>query len=382
MPTFSSMGRRRFRRRVLGWGIAILAIAAATAVAALPFVIDHPGEPVAALAPGEPEVRAPDDPGPDPEAPRLRLVPPEHGVYMGVSNFDLVSEPGAIRTWSDAHGVRPRIVNWFQQWLSGERRFRADWARRVQRAGAIPMITWEPWYAPAGERHVPDQPDIALERIAEGAYDAHIRSWARAVALHRGPVLIRLMHEMNGDWYPWGVAVNGNSPEQFVAAWRHVHQIFDAAGARNVSWVWSINNLEGPAGRAHDLTPYYPGDRYVDWVSTSGFNWGDAYEWSAWREADALYSQTYAKLARLGKPIMISEIGTTGIGGDPRAWIGDTLRRLRTGYPRLRAILWYDDIDAAGLDFRLRGPTAGAISEPEAIGTDWLQKPRFRALTD
>jgi hypothetical protein len=376
------MGRRRWRRRVLGGATVILAVVAATAVAALPFVVDHPGDRVAELAPGEPEVRAPDDPGPDPQAPRLQLVPPERGVYMGVSNFELVAEPGAIGTWSAAHGVRPRIVNWFQQWLSGERRFRADWARRVRRAGAVPMITWEPWYAPAGERHVPDQPDIRLERIADGAHDDYIRSWARAVALHRGPVLIRLMHEMNGDWYPWGLGVNGNSPEHFVAAWRHVHEIFDLAGARNVSWVWSINNLEGPAGRAHDIAPYYPGDRYVDWVSTSGFNWGDAYEWSSWREADALYSQTYGKLARFGKPIMISEIGTTGIGGDPRAWIGDTLRRLRTGYPRLRAILWYDDIDAAGLDFRLRGPTAGAIAEPAAIGTDWLQKPRFHPLPD
>ncbi len=83
-----------------------------------------------------------------------------------------------------------------------------------------------------------------------------------------------------------------------------------------MSWIWSINNLERIEGENHDIDAYYPGERFVDWVSTSGFNWGDAYSWSSWRTADPLYRDTYRALARFGKPIMISEIGTTGVGGD------------------------------------------------------------------
>ena len=112
-------------------------------------------------------------PVPDPRAQRRRPVrrsaAAERGVYLGVSNFRLVSTPGAVADWTAANGPRPRIVNWFQQWLTGERRFRPDWARRVARAGAIPMITWEPWSAPEGEKHVAVQPDISLARIADGA---------------------------------------------------------------------------------------------------------------------------------------------------------------------------------------------------------------------
>ena len=118
----------------------------------------------------------------------------------------------------------------------------------------------------------------------------------------------------------------------------------------------------------------------MDWVSTSGFNWGNAYEWSSWRTADPLYRDTYDQLVRFGKPVMISEIGTTCDGGNARVWIRQTFQRLRATYPRLHAVLWYDDIDGGGLDFRLQGQTAGALAQPGTLGKGWLQKPRFRVV--
>ena len=33
--------------------------------------------------------------------------------------------------------------------------------------------------------------------------------------------------------------------ETFVAAWRHVHDMFTSAGATNVSWVFSVDSLAG-----------------------------------------------------------------------------------------------------------------------------------------
>jgi len=211
----------------------------------------------------------------------------------------------------------------------------------------------------------------ALTSIAAAAYGA--KAYGK-------PLYIRLMHEMNGDWYPWGVSTNGNTPALYVKAWRHVHRIFEDAGAANVSWIWSINNLERIDGENHEIDAYYPGDRFVDWVSTSGFNWGNAYSWSSWRTAEPLYRDTYRALSRFDKPIMISEIGTTGVGGNARVWIRQTFQSLRRGYPRLRAVLWYDDIDGGGLDFRLQGQIAGALSQPGALGSGWLQEPRFRVV--
>jgi hypothetical protein len=362
--------------------IAVVALAALAAVIVAPHLAGR-SEPAAPTAPpiegaplpggsaAEPAEQAP--------PPLQRLVPPARGVLLGVSDPELPREEGAIEEWAAAHGVRPRIVNWFQQWLSGETRFRADWAARVAEQGAVPMITWEPWSAPAGARHEPEQPEVSLARIAAGDHDRLVRAFARDVAAYRGPVLLRLMHEMNGTWFSWGMGVNGNAPADFVAAWRHVRGLFEREGARNVSWVWSINNTES-AEAAAAVPALYPGDRYVDWVSTSGFNWGEAYSWSSWRDVDALFGDTYRTLERFGKPIMISEIATTGIGGDPEAWITQSLARLRSAYPRVHAVVWYDDIDGAGLDFRLRGPTARALASRAATGEGWLQDPDLRYL--
>jgi hypothetical protein len=373
-----------WRRRLIGGGVSVAVAVVVGVVLAVPWLAQRADSSEAAADPSAAVTQSVTTPVPDPERdvaePRRALLPPEDGVYLGVSNFRLVTDNGAVRVWSEQNGARPAIVNWYQQWLTGERRFRPDWARRVARTGAIPMITWEPWSAPEGERHTPVQPDISLARIAAGDHDGIVRAWARDIAAYGQPVMIRVMHEMNGNWYPWGVHVNGNAPADYVAAWRHVHRIFDAAGADNVSWIWSINNLERIDGEDHEISAYYPGRKWVDWVSTSGFNWGEAYSWSSWRTADPLYGDTYRELSRFDKPIMISEIGTTDIGGDARLWIRQTFQRLRTGYPELRAVLWYDDIDAAGLDFRLHGQTAGALAQPGALGRDWLRTPELRRL--
>ena len=184
---------------------------------------------------------------------------------------------------------------------------------------------------------------------------------------------------MNGNWFSWGAGVNGNTPAGFVAAWRHVHRVFAQEGARNVSWIWSINNLES-AGAEAVIAEHYPGDPYVDWVATSGFNWGEAYDWSSWRDADSLYGTTYRALARLGKPIMISEIATTDLGGDPEgAWIPQTLapagglpagprgglvRRHRRGRPRLPPARRHDP----------------GLASRAAVGEGWLQDPNIRYL--
>jgi Glycosyl hydrolase family 26 len=363
--------------------LGVAALAAVAAVIALPHLAGRaePAPPTAPPIPGAPLPAATPAAAAETaaEPPLQRLVPPASGILLGVSDPALPQAAGAVDGWAAEHGVRPRIVNWFQQWLNGETRFRADWAARVAEQGAVPMITWEPWSAPAGQRHEPEQPEVSLARIAAGDHDAFVRSFARQVAAYRGPVLIRFMHEMNGHWFSWGVGANGNAPPDFVAAWRRVHRVFTQEDARNVSWVWSINNLESADAEA-GVPALYPGDRYVDWVATSGFNWGEAYDWSSWRDADAVYGSTCRALSRFGKPIMISEIGTTDIGGDPRAWITDSLVRLRTAYPLVHALVWYDDVDGAGLDFRLQGPTRRALASRAATGDGWLQEPDLRYL--
>src|SRR5205823_10852101 len=108
---------------------------------------------------------------------------------------------------------------------------------RIRAYGAVPLVTWEPWDWQKGLA----QPDFALARISGGAFDDYARAWAAAAKQWGRPLYVRFAPEMNGDWRPWSERVNGNHPGDFVAAWRHLHDLFAAAGASNVRWVWSPN---------------------------------------------------------------------------------------------------------------------------------------------
>ena len=128
-------------------------------------------------------------------------------------------------------------------------------------------MTWEP----SDYRLGTNQPRYALSRIIAGDFDGYIRSWAKAAKAWGKPFMLRFAQEMNGNWNPWGVAVNGNKPGQYVQAYRHIHKLFTSVGATNVIWVWSPNILY-PGGAS--LSSVYPGNPYVNWIGVDGYNWG------------------------------------------------------------------------------------------------------------
>jgi cellulose synthase (UDP-forming) len=302
-----------------------------------------------------------------------RLAPPATGAYLGVSSPGLLDGPGSVSSWEAGHGAQVRIVNLFQQWLSGERRFRTDWLRTIASQGAVPLITWEPWAKPAGRLWNSNQPDVRLAAIASGRYDSYVRRWARAAAAYGDPILLRPMHEMNGYWYPWSIRANGNTPGDFIAAWRHLHDIFAEEGATNVSWVWTVYASEH--GRLKNVDSYYPGARYVDWVSMTGFNWGESRAGSHWRSFDQVFGATYATLTRLGKALMISEIGTVGGSAASSLWLENASRRLQSAYPKIRAVLWFDSRYSRTADFRLDGVRAATFHGSFGAATSYWAPP-------
>jgi beta-mannanase len=211
------------------------------------------------------------------------------------------------------------------------------------------MITWEPWDAGTNANNLKDpalQPQYQLGRILAGDFDPYIHRFARNAAAVRGPVMIRLMHEMNGRWYPWGGTVNGNTPDQFVPAWRHIHDIFDQEGATNVTWVWAINHDSRPNTFANRYAVYYPGDKYVDWVALSGFNFGVDQAGSTWQPFNFTYLAPLAYLKTLNKPIVIAEIGSVEDGGSKAAWLTDAYTQIRLNHPEVKAVDYYDSREA------------------------------------
>jgi hypothetical protein len=250
-------------------------------------------------------------------------------------------------------GRKPAIVMWYQEW-AGRQPFPTRDAEWLVSHGIVPMVTWEPWRPPKVlHRLVVDQPRYRLARIAAGAFDSYIRSYAEQVKRFGGPVMLRPFHEMDGTWYPWGGTVNGNSPAAFVAAWRHIHDIFQEVGASNVTWVWSVNSGSVPDTPENSAARYWPGSRYVDWIGISGFNWGTSSSFGSWYTFDQVYEKRIRLLMQFRKPIVLTEIGAAEVGGNKAAWIRRTFSTIVQRYPRVHAFVWYDKRDSAQQDWRI-----------------------------
>lgn len=255
-------------------------------------------------------------------------------------------------------GHAPELYGFYQGWAKGER-FDVARAEAVANRGIVPVVAWEPYDWLRGV----DQPEFALARIADGDHDAYIRQWARDVRAWGKPLLLRFAYEMNGYWMPWSEGVNGNQPGEYVTAWRHVHDLFAEEGATNVSWVWAPN-VANP--NTTPLEGLYPGDRYVDWVGLSGYNWGvGVSHWDAWLSFDEVFGPTLDELRSLtAKPIMIAETASTELGGDKAAWIGNMFASL-SRHPDIRAFLWFDYDKET--DWRIESSAAATAAFTEGL---------------
>jgi beta-mannanase len=261
-------------------------------------------------------------------------------VVLGANTTGITDDSGAaLDAFAARSGVMPKIAMYYQDWNEGWSTALVNprFVNPIVERGAIPMITWSP-FLDTGEPT--NQPEYSPARIAAGYFDTYIRRAAREAAAYGQPLLLRFAHEMNGNWYSWA-AIAGNTPEAYVAMWRHVVSIFREEGASNVRWVWAPN-IYSAGDDARPFAPYYPGDQWVDYVALDGYNWGTAGP-SGWKSFAQVFEPSYANLAALtSKPMMISETASADVGGDKAAWIREILTVLPTQMPRVRALIWFD----------------------------------------
>jgi Glycosyl hydrolase family 26 len=126
-------------------------------------------------------------------------------------------------------GKRVAIIRWYHDWgYWNHNPPSAAQLKSVAARGAVPLLTWCPEHD--SDATAMGLPAFSLPNIIAGLHDAYIRSFAQALAAYGGPVLLRFAHEMNGNWFQWGAGVDGNTPAQYVAAWRHVHDVFVQQG--------------------------------------------------------------------------------------------------------------------------------------------------------
>ena len=171
--------------------------------------------------------------------------------YLGLEIAGAPDSLAPAKQFASWVGAKPNIIGQYVAWGSS---FDAAAAQNAWSYGALDFVVWEPW-------------DTTTAKIAAGDSDSYIETFAAAVRALNVPIVLSFGHEFNGNWYPWGTT--GSTAAQFVAAWRHVHDLFAQAGATNVVWVWDPNDVY-PVPDVN-LADYYPGDSYVDWVGVTGY---------------------------------------------------------------------------------------------------------------
>ncbi|WP_082772127.1 glycoside hydrolase family 26 protein [Actinoplanes sp. TFC3] len=205
--------------------------------------------------------------------------------------------------------------------------FKDDWVKSPVNTsdfadGRVPLINVEP-------------NNINFTDITNGRYDTMLKKRADDAKALGKKFFVDFAAEMNGD-EGWG----GHDPAKYIAAWRHIHDIFTARGATNVVWAWCPNNED--SGDSPAAMKYYPGDQYVDWTGIDGYNWGTSdpdFEWQSFR---SVFSRLYPQLAAKGKPIIIAEMASDEAGGSKASWITEVVPTLKTTYPLIKAIVWFD----------------------------------------
>jgi len=251
-------------------------------------------------------------------------LPTTPGSYIGLYADGVPASYAGVTAFTTATGVKPGVVLYYSGWLEP---FRASFAMTGADNGAVPLVQMDPT-------------GISLAAIAAGQYDGYLTAYADTVRAYRHPVILSFGHEMNGGWYSWGY--RHTSPAVFVAAWRHIVNLFRALGARNVTWMWTINIIHG----AHNVPspgPWWPGSSYVNWAGIDG------YYYSPSESFDSLFGPTIVAVRALtGDPILIAETGVAPAAGQP-AKIANLFAGIRLY--GLLGFVWFDSIDIE--DWRL-----------------------------
>lgn len=234
--------------------------------------------------------------------------------------------------------------------------FRPERVTSSWQRGEIPMLTWES--RPLND--TADQSAYSLAKIADGSWDAYLTQYAQDITATGLPLIIRFDHEMNGTWYRWseGNPDYGNAPGSYIAAWKHIHDIFEANGANQYAiWDWAPNRVNNTSGWM-TIDNFYPGDDYVDWVGITGYlrSSRDVPTFSA------VFDKSLAALRSVapGKPILLSEVGATENGGHKVAYVNDFFANIGNN-PDIVGFMWFNyaiSEKGATNDWRITSTTA------------------------
>jgi len=265
------------------------------------------------------------------------------GAFVAPNEGDDVDATALLKLERQV-GRRLAIVHRYHDMSVGKRGAFPDPTERLLGADRLLFIAWA--------SRVYGGADYRWRDIANGTLDANvIDPAARRVAAYGRPLFFDFDHE------PENQPTDGSASD-FVAAYRHIHDRFEALGATNAVWVWTVTGFKDHWDRYRSL---YPGDDVVDWVAWDPYDFGSCHQAGQQSVKDTI-DPFYDWLVdhHPGKPFMLAEYGTVADTADPAPavrWYTDLIPVLEDR-PRIRAVVQFDHHPGGntgtGCDTRLR----------------------------
>lgn len=109
-----------------------------------------------------------------------------------------------------------------------------------------------------------------LGEIAQGKFDPEITRLAELIKSVPGQVFLRIGYEFDGTWN-----LGQDNHQNYIAAYQHIVDQLRSDGVSNALYVWHGSASIADdliEGRHEDITDWYPGTDYVDWMGVSWFS--------------------------------------------------------------------------------------------------------------
>lgn len=254
----------------------------------------------------------------------LNFPKKEWGVYTGWAETALDSFETLVGKQAQYRAV---FIHW-----GNENAFPTYLAPYVKDKGKTLVIFWE---ATNYNNTSVNQQTYSYDNINSGAWDAYFAQFAQAAKQYGGQVIIIPFSEMNGNWFPWAITVNGNSADKHISAYRRIRDFF--RDAPNVKFGWAPNNDSLPDTAANKFENFYPGDNYVDYVGLDGFNFD-----LPWMSFDQVFGSAINRIKVYKKPIFIFSFASAQ-GSQKSAWITDALTIQIPKYPEIKGWIWFNE---------------------------------------
>lgn len=251
-----------------------------------------------------------------PSLPSQTPVPPPSsppGPVIGYTGPGVPQSWASVSAFSKAIGRPVSVAMYYSGW--GES-FRTSFAQTARGHGAEVMVN----VAPGG----------SLAAIASGTGDGYLRRLAGQIRAFGHPVILAFGHEANGDWYSYGY--KHQPAAEYIAAYRRVHDVMTAAGASNITWLWTVNVADGTATSAPAAV--WPGAGEVSEIGIDG------YDWTGTKTFAEEFGPTITAVRRLsGAPVLIAETSVVH-GPNAAAQVTGLLNGIRAD--SLAGVVWFD----------------------------------------